>query len=103
VRTATQAVAYAAGMGVAGGIVTVVFFAVYGHAYGRRHLGAIMAVVQAISVLASALGPVLLTAFKAQSGSSAGLFGVAAVLAVLLANACWIAPLPRRPVVSEGG
>jgi hypothetical protein len=43
-----------------GGIITVIYFAVYGHTYGRTHLGVIQAVVQVLAVLASATGPVVL-------------------------------------------
>jgi MFS family permease len=92
-----QAVGYACGMGVAGGVVTVVFFAVYGHAFGRRHLGAIQAAAQVVTVFASALGPVLLTSLKRWTGSYDALFLPAAALAVPLAVGCWLVPLPRRP------
>jgi MFS family permease len=64
VVTTSQAVGFGLGLGVAGGIVTVVFFAVYGHAFGRRELGAIQAAVQIVSVFASAVGPWLLIKLK---------------------------------------
>src|SRR5262249_1769555 len=35
----TAAVIYAVLLGVSGGIITVIYFAVYGHTYGRGHLG----------------------------------------------------------------
>jgi MFS family permease len=98
VTNAGQAVGYAAGMGIAGGIVTVVFFAVYGHAFGRSHLGVIQAVVQVITVFASALGPLLLATLKARTGSYDLLFPVCAALAGALAIGCWIVTLPRRSV-----
>jgi MFS family permease len=91
-----HAVVYALGMGVAGGIVTVVFFAVYGRAFGRRELGAIQAVVQVISVFASALGPVALSKSKIWTSSYHPLFFAAAALSVVLAVACWMTPLPSR-------
>jgi MFS family permease len=93
-----QAVAYASGMGIAGGIVTVVFFAVYGHTFGRSHLGAIQAVVQMITVFASALGPLLLVALKIRTDSYDSLFPICSVLACALAVGCWIVKLPRRLV-----
>src|SRR5262249_883142 len=98
VTTAGQAVGYAIGLGITGGIVTVIFFAVYGHAFGRSHLGAIQAVVQVISVFASALGPLLLATLKARTGSYDTLFPVCAVLASVLALCCWVVKLPRRPI-----
>ena len=51
---------YAALLGASGGVITVIYFAVYGHTYGRTHLGSIQEVVQVLSVFASAIGPVLL-------------------------------------------
>jgi MFS family permease len=85
---------YGTALGVSGGIITVVFFAVYGHAFGRKHLGAIQATVQVISVLASALGPVLLQWSKMATGSYMPFFWIAAPLAVLLGVVVWLARLP---------
>src|SRR5262249_22812801 len=59
VNTEGMAMLYGAGLGIAGGTVTVVFFAAYGHAFGRQSLGTIQAVAQVVSVFASAIGPVL--------------------------------------------
>lgn len=50
----------AAFSGIAGGIITVAFFAIWTDAYGKRHLGRIQGVAQMCSVFASALGPLLL-------------------------------------------
>jgi MFS family permease len=50
----------AALMGLSGGIITVAFFAIWGDSFGKRHLGRIQGVAQTCSVLASALGPLLL-------------------------------------------
>ena len=47
-------------MGLAGGFVMVVFFSFWGRAYGRAHLGRIQGAAQALTVLASAVGPLLL-------------------------------------------
>lgn len=90
VATSAQAMAYAALLGVAGGVVTVVFFAAYGHAFGRSHLGAIQAVVQIVTVLASAIGPVLLTTCKSWTGSYDGMFPLAAAAAAALGACSWL-------------
>jgi MFS family permease len=50
----------AALMGLSGGIITVAFFAIWGDSFGKRHLGRIQGAAQTFSVLASALGPLLL-------------------------------------------
>jgi len=96
VTSTTTAIVYAAGLGVSGGIVTVVFFAAYGHAFGRQHLGAIQAVVQTITVFASALGPVILANLRDQFDSYAPLFLTAAGSALVAAIACWTTRLDRR-------
>jgi MFS family permease len=93
--TNMHVVLYGAALGVSGGIITVIFFAVYGHAFGRRHLGAIQATVQVITVFASALGPVLLMWSREELGSFAPFFYAMAPLAVVLGIACWLVPLPR--------
>ena len=96
VANSGQAVGYATGLGIAGGIITVVFFAIYAHAFGRRHLGAIQAVVQVISVFASALGPLLITMVRVRTGSYDTLFPVWAGIAAVLAVGCWVVRLPGR-------
>jgi MFS family permease len=93
--TNLHVVLYGAALGVSGGIITVIFFAVYGQAFGRSHLGAIQAAVQVITVFASALGPVLLTWSRDQTGSFAPFFYAMAPLAVVLGIACWLVPLPN--------
>ena len=46
-------------LGVSGGMVTVLFFAVWGHAFGQAHLGRIQGAAQMLTVLASAIGPLI--------------------------------------------
>jgi MFS family permease len=46
-------------LGVSGGMVTVLFFLVWGHAYGQAHLGRIQGAAQMLTVVASALGPLI--------------------------------------------
>jgi MFS family permease len=103
VTTPAQVVLYAALLGTAGGLITVVFFAVYGHAFGRTHLGQVQAVVQVITVFASALGPVLLTACKEHFGSFDVLFQAVVPPAVGLGVAAWAVPLrgPAAPAAAE--
>jgi MFS family permease len=60
ISTQTHLWLLAALSGVSGGIITVAFFAIWGDAFGKRHLGRIQGVAQTLSVVASALGPVLL-------------------------------------------
>lgn len=92
-----SAAGYAALLGVSGGFITVVYFTVYGHTYGRAHLGTIQAVVQVLSVFASAVGPVLLAAVRKWNGGRTDpfFFGFAAV-SVVLAVAAWRVRPPTR-------
>jgi MFS family permease len=60
ISTSTGMWTVAALMGLSGGIITVAFFAIWGDSFGKRHLGRIQGVAQTCSVLASALGPLLL-------------------------------------------
>ncbi|WP_395091073.1 CynX/NimT family MFS transporter [Armatimonas sp.] len=74
-------------LGVAGGFVMVLFFSFWAHAFGRAHLGKIQGAAQLLTVLASALGPVLLAGVYARTGSYASIFfllaGIVGVLGVL--------------------
>ena len=86
----TQAVA----MGVAGGFVMVVFFSFWGRAYGRTHLGKIQGVAQALTVFASAIGPLLLAWCTHVTGSYAAAFYALAATLALLAVAALIVRVP---------
>jgi MFS family permease len=86
---------YAAMIGLSGGIVTVVFFAAWGHLFGRAQLGRIQGAAQLATVLASALGPVVMAESRAQSGSYTPVFYALAGLAGALALAALLVPSPR--------
>jgi sugar phosphate permease len=87
--------AFAALMGIGGGVVTVVFFAVWAAAFGRAHLGKIQGAAQVLTVLASALGPVLLAIGRRARGSYSATFLALAPVVVLLAVACMAIHPPR--------
>jgi MFS family permease len=98
VRTVGMAAGYAVLLGASGGIITVIYFAVYGHTYGRTHLGVIQAVVQVLSVLASATGPLVLAASREYLGGTVPFFYAFAAAAVALAVLAWVVPTPARSV-----
>lgn len=87
---------WAAAMGFGGGIVMVLFFSVWSDAFGRRHLGRIQGMAQAMTVLASALGPLLLAQCVELTGSYAGMFRILAVVIGLVAVTSFVTPMPRR-------
>src|SRR5437867_7146419 len=96
VRTYNQVVLYGATMGISGGVVTVVFFSVWGHVYGQSHLGKIQGCAQMMTVFASAIGPLLLAETLARTGSYDGIFyGLAAIVAALRVASWWVR-LPAR-------
>ena len=59
VTTPAQLWVIAVLLGLSGGMVTVLFFAVWGHAFGQAHLGRIQGAAQMLTVLASAIGPLV--------------------------------------------
>ena len=79
--------AYAIGMGLAGGMLTVLFFMVWKHAFGQANLGAIQAAAQMLTVFASAIGPMLVTLSEAHSGSYNLVFIAASAVSAL--SAVW--------------
>ncbi len=96
VRTQAQVMAYAVVMGLAGGFVIVVFFSFWGRAYGRAHLGRIQGAAQIMTVLASAIGPLLLARCVAWTGSYAAAFYALAAVVAALAVATLLVPVPAR-------
>ncbi|HKY30030.1 MAG TPA: MFS transporter [Pyrinomonadaceae bacterium] len=95
VRTQAHVAAYAVVMGLAGGFVIVIFFAYWSRAYGRAHLGKIQGAAQALTVVASAVGPLLLAESVTRTGSYATLFYLLAIVVLGLALSAWVVKLPR--------
>jgi MFS family permease len=101
VRTFAHVAAYATAMGLAGGVVTVVFFSVWGNAFGRTHLGRIQGCAQMMTVLASATGPILLAKTLEKTGSYESIFFLLAGIVACLGFASWRVRLPARLPASE--
>jgi MFS family permease len=109
VTTTAHVMGQAVAMGVAGGFVMVVFFSFWGRAYGRTHLGRIQGVAQALTVFASATGPLLLAWCASATGSyAAAFYALAATLAGFAVAAVIIRVPPgaesvrRLPHISRG-
>jgi MFS family permease len=94
VTTMTGVMGYGVAMGVAGGVVTVVFFSVWSQVFGRVELGRIQGAAQMMTVVASAIGPVLLAATLERTGSYDLMFWVLAGLTAGLGLACWRVRMP---------
>ena len=94
VATLAQVMAWATAMGLGGGLVMVLFFTVWPRVFGRRHLGRIQGTAQALTVVASAIGPLLLAWCVEWTGSYATMFRVLAGLISLVALSALLAPMP---------
>jgi MFS family permease len=96
VVTINEVYIYAVAMGVAGGMVTVLFFAIWSQAFGGPHLGKIQGAAQLLTVLGSAVGPVVFDFCKKSFGSYAPLFYALAPLCAILGLWAWVTP--ARPL-----
>ncbi len=93
--TLTHVFVWAGAMGLSGGVVMVLFFSVWPRVFGRPHLGRIQGIAQAMTVLASAVGPLLLAWCVTWTGSYAGMFRILAAIVGSVAVAAAVVPLPR--------
>jgi len=86
--------AFGALMGAAGGTVVVVFFAIWSQAFGGAHLGRIQAAAQFVTVIASAVGPLIFAKCHALTGSYSPILFMLAPIVLLFAAAGWRVRLP---------
>ncbi|MBA3887057.1 MAG: MFS transporter [Acidobacteria bacterium] len=93
---------WASAMGLGGGLVMVLFFSVWGRVFGRRHLGRIQGVAQALTVAASAVGPLLLAWSLERTGSYAAMFEILGGVITLVAVAALLVTLPAAAPVFTG-
>lgn len=82
-------------IGVSGGMVTVIFFAVWRRAFGARHLGRIQGAAQMLTVLASAIGPLVFAQSERWTGSYFPALWVLAPCVLLLGVSAFRVALPR--------
>lgn len=94
VATQPQVMVWATAMGLGGGLVMVLFFAVWPRVFGRLHLGRIQGAAQALTVVASALGPLLLAWCVMWTGSYTAMFRILAGVIAAVAVTSAIAPMP---------
>lgn len=86
----------------AGGILTVMFFSVWPALYGRKHLGRNQGLAQMMTVLASALGPLVFAQCKTLTGSYRPLLYLLAACLFCAAVIGWLTPLPQIKYSSTG-
>lgn len=85
---------YAAVMGISGGVITMVFFAIWGAAFGRAYLGRIQGAAQMLTVLASAVGPAVFSNCLDWTGSYFTAIYAIVPTVLFLAVASWVVKLP---------
>ena len=94
VSTLGHVMAWATAMGLGGGLVMVLFFSVWPRVFGRRHLGRIQGAAQGLTVLASAVGPLLLAWCVDVTGSYAAMFRLLSFAIAATAVAALVVSLP---------
>jgi MFS family permease len=101
VTSMAMVIAWATLMGLGGGLVMVLFFSAWPRMYGRRELGRIQGCAQALTVLASAIGPLLLAACVEWTGSYTAAFYALAVAVGGVATTAIATASRRSTVVSR--
>ncbi|MDX2040890.1 MAG: MFS transporter [Acidobacteriota bacterium] len=96
VRSELHVVAWAVVMGLAGGFVIVIFFAFWSRAFGRAHLGKIQGAAQSLTVVASAIGPLLLAKCVVWTGSYSAMFYVLSLVVAVLGVSAWFVKVQNR-------
>ena len=99
VTTQAQLWIIAVMLGISGGMVTVLFFAVWGHAFGQAHLGRIQGAAQMLTVLASAIGPLIFAKGFELTGSYTPALWVLAPCVLLVGVAALRLRLPGAAIV----
>jgi MFS family permease len=97
VAHAWQVYAWATSMGLGGGFVTVLFFTAWPRLFGRRALGRIQGTAQALTVIGSAVGPLLLAWCVERTGSYASAFYALAIPVAAIAAWSLVVATPRTP------
>ncbi|HYE84838.1 MAG TPA: MFS transporter, partial [Vicinamibacterales bacterium] len=103
VATIAHVMIWATAMGLGGGLVMVLFFSVWPRVYGRAHLGRIQGLAQAMTVVASAVGPLLLAWCVEWTGSYAAMFNILAAVIGTVAFVSMITPLPNHQITRSPG
>lgn len=92
--------AFAGVFGIAAGFIIIIFFAIWGHASGRAHLGCIQGAAQMLTVFASAIGPLIFARSREAAGSCAPLLYTLAPVVFCFGLAAWqirLYPPESRP------
>lgn len=98
VVTPAQLYAAVAVLGVSGGMITVIFFAVWSRNFGHRQLGRIQGAAQMLTVLASAVGPLLFAQSREMTGSYFTVLYALGAIVACVGLLIWFTPSPVEAV-----
>ncbi len=79
----------------AGGFITVLFFTVWGQAFGTRELAKIQGAAQMLTVIGSSLGPILVTESNARFQSYDPILWCFALASILIGLFSFVIAIPR--------
>jgi MFS family permease len=99
-RTVTHLWTIAILIGLSGGMITVIFFAVWREAFGAAHLGRIQGAAQMMTVLTSAIGPLVFAQCAALTGSYMPALWILAPCVLLLGVWAFVVQMPGRPSIA---
>jgi MFS family permease len=94
-KTLSQLWIFAVLIGLSGGMITVLFFAVWRQAFGVAHLGRIQGAAQMLTVLASATGPLIFAQCAKMTGSYAPAIWILTPCVFFLSLGAFRVPMPR--------
>ena len=100
ITTESQLWIFAALIGLSGGTITVIFFAVWRRAFGVAHLGRIQGAAQMLTVLASAIGPLIFAQAASWTGSYFPALWLLVPCVLLFSIAAFLVRLPD-PIASH--
>lgn len=89
-------------LGSAGGMIIVIFFSVWSDLFGQRHLGKIQGAAQMLTVISSALGPVLFAKSVEVFHTYASLLWCLAAAVLVLAIIAGMVKLPEGVDLNQG-
>lgn len=94
-KTLPQLWIFAVLIGLSGGMITVLFFAVWRQAFGVAHLGRIQGAAQMLTVFASAIGPLIFAQCAAMTGSYAPAIWILTPCVFFLGLGAFRVPMPQ--------
>ena len=96
--TANEAYVWSVVKSLAFSVHTVIYFAIWSYAFGRRDIAQIQGAAHLLTITASGLGPVIFGACRDQFGSYDPCMYASAIGSLLIGVAMWFVPVPCAEV-----